>query len=535
MSRSARAAAASHGSATTAIRSLLDESKFTRREIGALEPVGGLGEGAASFTWASAMHEDESAWTVLLFELWPAEGPSRWLAALPEWFADGAEAAAARAAKGTHGADMGEVGRFAGSHGEATLAGLAAGDAESLDPCYGASLSVVASSERGAGAPAVVRQDSLARSLVRSRAAPAADGGGEDEGGLEEGGAAPEREDGLLHLTVCDHSHTRYCDRTLRVCTAEDRVREGNAVRVDATGIVGTLQAGIEAAARGEPGVDLRWFASVTDAEAVRAAEPGGGPEDDVPFLGPETRVVGGAAFLRVSRPALPGGPVPVLGEGEEIPEEWAAVLRRAGIPDGMPHLPLRAVLAAHAALVGQVGSADDVRPTFSSAGACAAWLGLLLRSWSDPSTLALEPALVGRRIVCVARQSGDAPASWVSPEWGPVEAAPPRCREVWISGEAAPGQRLQAQTWYWGGRPGPCTFHWVKVSEDGDRTTLEPRVAGEAEGEAAREDGQPADGSLVAVLPGDVGCKFKVTAGPTRSDGMGAERTSARPSKRVA
>ncbi|KAA0172505.1 hypothetical protein FNF27_05980 [Cafeteria roenbergensis] len=344
------------------------------------------------------------------------------------------------------------------------------------------------------------------------------------------GGSDPNQ----VRITVSPHHHSRYCDRTLRVCTAEGRFREGNCVTATAAA-AGPLADRLRAAASSDA-VAVEWFVS---------AEPGstgGAPATDVDSGGAVD--VGGSAFVRVKRTPTPRGWKDLaLPEGSEadLPDDWAAVFRFAGVPTDMKPLPAATILRACMALRRGGAGAADVQPTFSSAGACGQWLADVVTALSDPASLPLVPSLTGRRVVVRVTRRSDGHQWWSSPS-DTVEAAPPRCRELWIDGAAAPGGVLRARTWYWGGSPGPCAFHWVRVSEDGDRVDMEPRTArpgaeldeAAAALQASEGAGQPADGRLLVVRADDIGCKFKITAEPTRADGMVAERTSGRPTARV-
>lgn len=391
-----------------------------------------------------------------------------------------------------------------------------------------------------AGGAALLRRDSLRQSLQRSSQGRGSDAKGgiaaashlsSEQEVLPEHGRAPTALDGSLHATVMAHSHTRYCDRTLRVCTAEGRLREGNGIVLDASRVpaLAAPRAMHSVAELAAAGWTVSWFASVVD--------------DSAEAEGEEIEAEG-ERFVPIEQPHPPTAPLsPPTAvsavSAAPVPPDWLSFLSACGVPLDMPCLTPAAILAARAALDAGGSAAADVMPTFSSAGACAGGLGLFIECARDPWRLALSTELVGRSLLCRVSRGAEA---WVSPAWGPVEPAPPRCREVWVEGEAVVGGVLTANAWYWGGRPGSCLFHWVRVSAEGERTTYEPRSADlstlpdTASTAAAGADGSgtPADGRVMPVTAADVGCKFKVTAEPARIDGMVAERTSSRPSKAV-
>jgi hypothetical protein len=494
--------------------------------------------------------------------------------ALPEWFLDGSDAASVKAAAvsvrppliGPIGAGLAAptvalaaIQREAGASVSSSVCGTVVVSAQQEDG--------PASFSDPGGAPGLLRRDSLRQSLQRSSrgrdtsdlAAPSRPAPGEET--LPEHGAAPAALDGNLHATVLHHHHTRYCDRTLRVCTAEGRLRQGNGLVLDASRVPELAEARAlhtEPAMR-DAGWTIDWFASIkpasgtpgTDEDASGAAAAGPtGEEEEAEVL-----VVDDERFTRITQPVPPTIPLPpptaASTATEDLPFEWLAFLEGCGVPTTMPRLSPAAVLAARAALDAGGSAAADVMPTFSSAGACADDVGLFIECGSDPWHLALSAELVGRSLVCRVSRKASAEAatdgkSWVSPVWGPVEPGPPRCREVWVEGEAVAGGVLTANAWYWGGEPGSCAFHWVRVSSEGDRKTFDPRsaelsdpldaaaITAALSGAAASESGLPTDGRIMPVTAEDVGCKFKVTAEPARNDGMVAERTSSRPSKAV-
>lgn len=128
----------------------------------------------------------------------------------------------------------------------------------------------------------------------------------------------------------------------------------------------------------------------------------------------------------------------------------------------------------------------------------------------------------------------------WRSLPIGPVEAGPPRIREMWLRGEPVViggAGRLEAACWYWGGLPSSLTlFSWVKVDAEGNRTDtaelhqhpfapFEPKGAGSGSG---------SDPRVMLLDASCVGAMFKATADPARLDGVRGAPTTSKPCSEI-
>jgi len=315
---------------------------------------------------------------------------------------------------------------------------------------------------------------------------------------------------------VLPHRHTLYCDRKRAVCTGEGAVREGNTL--------------------------VQWGGTSWDAPA-----PGAGPSaqqgraawllppslptgSSVTWYASEAVAAGGhAPSLRARAGAVPWATPPPSYDDEgsglamlPLPPTPPFVLPSVpglalGPETASPPLVMDSILASMGAAAA--GAADS--PLYSSAAAQR-----LLRAEEEAAAgnaLALPLSLshIGRRIAVLVIAGGRAHLSAAT---GVVEAAPPRVREVWVDGEAAVGGELRARVLYYGGRPGPCDFSWVRVDGEGRRSESSP-VSALPSGPWTGPGPDPRTRTLTAE---DVGCSFKVTCEPVRADGVrGAPSTS--------
>jgi hypothetical protein len=117
-------------------------------------------------------------------------------------------------------------------------------------------------------------------------------------------------------------------------------------------------------------------------------------------------------------------------------------------------------------------------------------------------------------------------------PAVGPIEAAPPRIRELWVEGNARVGSTLRAHAAYYGGAPGHCEFSWIRVDADGNRTETQPQRISPAA--PLPPDASSADPRCLLITAADVGCAFKVTCEPVRSDGARGAPTTSKPTADV-
>jgi hypothetical protein len=114
----------------------------------------------------------------------------------------------------------------------------------------------------------------------------------------------------------------------------------------------------------------------------------------------------------------------------------------------------------------------------------------------------------------------------------GPVEAGPPKIRNVSIEGDFCVGGRLVAVPEYFGGYEGISEYLWMRIAPDGDRVDITPprilprrfrlhadvlqRVGYPDADETAGED----DPRCIVLTPSELGCRIKVKIRPARLDG---------------
>jgi len=60
----------------------------------------------------------------------------------------------------------------------------------------------------------------------------------------------------------------------------------------------------------------------------------------------------------------------------------------------------------------------------------------------------------------------------------GPIDAAPPKAREIWIEGPQTVGSLLLGRALYFGGYEGPSVVSWISITEEGDTVELKPPTA---------------------------------------------------------
>lgn len=189
------------------------------------------------------------------------------------------------------------------------------------------------------------------------------------------------------------------------------------------------------------------------------------------------------------------------------------------------------------AALSAHDGFPSDSSPLYSGAAALRLMRSEALAAAAHPLRLFLTLDDVGHSFAAVLTHTRTA-AVVRSPVVGPVEAAPPRVRELWLEGTPAVGSALLARAWYFGGVPGACDYSWIRVDAEGNRTETEV---------VAQQplDPLPASGAAASVSAGadvrvrhlggeDVGCMFKVTVDPVRWDGVRGAPTTSKPSAEV-
>ena len=339
------------------------------------------------------------------------------------------------------------------------------------------------------------------------------------------------------YLIIAPHFHTVYCDRKRVVCTAEGAVRQGNRLVIAAPAHGVAPLVGKEASSPGAPeGVVVTWYRTSSVAAAYAESRPA---VDVAVAAGP----AGGAA---VAAEAADGHPSSLEVDGHTL---HPIAKRPAGPaePDvsapGLAGLPDEAPRAAFCAAVAVYGSADGAQHADSPLYSALATVKLLRAeaglAAGDPLQFSLTLDDVGHHLAAVVTLPGH--GTFTTPALGPVEAAPPCTRAIWLEdgtgllqeggvaaplGESAPtvGGALLARIVYYGGAPGLCDVSWIRVDAVGDRSESQiVRLSPASPLGPAGEDGR------VRVLgAGDVKCEFKACCDPVRSDGArGAPATS--------
>jgi hypothetical protein len=341
------------------------------------------------------------------------------------------------------------------------------------------------------------------------------------QGGGGSGTAAARRRDSavaLASIAVLPHHHTVYCDRKRQVCTAEGAVREGNRLLITSQplGLPGPSDDVPQPAA----GVVVTWYRSALpgDASQPAAAQP---TAEHHP-LHPEsyTDASTGNRMVRVparaladvfSAPAAPHLTVPADADARAAYREVLASLRA---PDA---------------------AMQATSPLYSAATALRLLRAETAIALAHPLQYACGLADVGRYVSAMVTVPGHGTVH--VPAVGPVEAAPPRIRELWVEGAPRVGATLVARSAYYGGEPGPCDFSWIRVDAEGNRTETEPQRAvptAPLAADAGGGGGDDTDPRCLRLTPADVGCAFKVTCEPVRADGVRGAPTTSKPTADV-
>jgi hypothetical protein len=324
-------------------------------------------------------------------------------------------------------------------------------------------------------------------------------------------------------LTLVAHEHNKYCDRRVRVCTAPGRYREGERLQL---------------LTRGGPSGALAGFRSVWYRSLVI----------DLSNLGTERAVAaaGGsspAADFQAAEAARPALGAPDLSSLSFFPVDPRPVTDLAPAPPDYAPSPtvaeIRARLAPRLAPAAAPAAGFSSYPLFKEDVGRMLLCALVPRGAVPPPCL--RPRRRGRRVVFVdaagTSESADCAGLIVTQPIGPVEAAPPKAREIWVEGECRVGCTLRGHAYYFGGFEGASRVSWVAIGESGDVAelrppTLSPRPHSDA-GEPAAGAGADDPRSLL-LTPALVGSMLKYRVQPVRSDGNEGHTESSRPTAEV-
>ena len=316
-----------------------------------------------------------------------------------------------------------------------------------------------------------------------------------------------------LRLAVAGHEHNKYCDRRVRVCTAMARVREGNTLYAVVAGGGSEALAGakvawyrsglVDAQLLGAVGVAASGAAAHETGAALPSPDPAAPDGWDAPATAP-LHAGGVAADAHVSRlwPALATATYSAYTPRSpaDLPPCPPDYVPSAGVPDTRRHMALLAVgravapttapTAADAA--GGVPGAIPAAASVSGALRCPLFredIGrlvtalLLAPDAPVPPAIAFAvtpaaadaPPFTPPTVAVVTPGTAAAPAgllAWASPA-GPVEAAPPKAREIWIEGAPVVGCLLVGNVYYYGGYAGMAEVAWVAINDDGETIDL--------------------------------------------------------------
>jgi hypothetical protein len=316
-----------------------------------------------------------------------------------------------------------------------------------------------------------------------------------------------------VRLRLRPHTHSKYCDRRVRVCTAVGRYREGEMLEVLARGGAGEGDEGGESP-RPAAGLEVHWYRSEsllpggagTGACSNRSSVDslaGGGAGD--------ARCVADLTFVLVA--ARPEGDLPPAP------------------PDSMPSPPIAEIkraLAPRAAPARAPPGGFHTYPLFVEDVGC-----MLLAVFAGPGAPPPPPSL---------RPAGPPPGLLVALPVGPVEPAPPRARELWIEGAPAVGALLVGHAYYYGGVEGMSVASWVAIGDDGEAREVKPPAPAAPPHAAPLPTGaEPPGGDAdthpraLRLTPDLRGCLIKFRLQPVRCDGNAGHVESSRPTVEVA
>lgn len=293
-----------------------------------------------------------------------------------------------------------------------------------------------------------------------------------------------------IRIRLKQHEHHKYCDRRVRVCTTPGKYREGEIVQAD-------LRVGTGSAIQ----YDSWWYRSIGTSQLL------GSESTDGPLL----QAAKGLTYELVRAPQP--------SELSPAPPDHAPAPSMADVQAHMVKAALAAAQSASAAHEYALFRADVGKLLLVAA----------IPAGMEPPARVVSPGLEPARL-----ESG----MYLSPPIGPVEAAPPRCREITVTVEGAVdaslppqvGQALLGWVYYFGGVPGAAEVSWVAIGDDGDTKV----VKGPAQAALPGEGGEGQEAWRFVVPPELVGHIIKLRVLPVRSDGNSGHTESSRPTKEV-
>lgn len=305
-------------------------------------------------------------------------------------------------------------------------------------------------------------------------------------------------------LSLIPHEHNKYCDRRVRVCTAPGRYREGEKLQLQP---------------RGGPSGALANYRSVWYRSAVV----------DTFFIG-SNKTLSDKSDQDIQKRIdltmvnfFPINPRPV-SDLAPAPPDYAPSPSIAEI---------RARLAPRLEPAQAPPAGFAVYPLFKEDTGCMILCALIPKNISPPSII--RPRLRGRVQVLVDEVENviETEGIIVTRPVGPIEAAPPKAREIWIEGDYKVGSKLRGEMYYFGGFEGESIVSWIAIKSDGE--TEEVRAPTVISNDIIK-------GGVIDVLdPRELqlteslkGCLLKFRVVPVRSDGNFGHQETSRPTDEI-
>ena len=308
------------------------------------------------------------------------------------------------------------------------------------------------------------------------------------------------------HLCIVAQTHVhslQRCDRSKRVCTAQGRFREGEALRavavpaeeerfVDASAatIFGDVIAAASTGKRSAlPGVEAELATLKPSVDALQWWRSEGGPWD----------LSDAAAYCALPPP-----------EQHEAPERWSALLASM-VPISAAEGGITRAGEPYELAVVDIGRCIGVSP-FRSTGPMAGDARLAADTCVGPIESA--PPFISKVEIAVLDPDRDSTAAFVP------------------QSQFKEGQTVYAQPTYFGGVPGRHIFRWMAISAKGIRVDVVlPTICEQPRSPPGSYEGDPRVLFLSKEL---AGCKLKVKIVAFRSDGADGNDMSSKPSRAV-
>jgi len=302
-------------------------------------------------------------------------------------------------------------------------------------------------------------------------------------------------------LSLIPHEHNKYCDRRVRVCTAPGRYREGEKLQLQP---------------RGGPSGALANYRSIWYRSAVV----------DTFFIGSkkiltDTRDIQTRIDLTMVN-FFPINPRPV-SDLAPAPPDYAPSPSIAEI---------RARLAPRLEPAQAPPAGFAIYPLFKEDTGCMILCALIPRNISPPSII--RPRLRGRVQVLVDETENviETEGIIVTRPVGPIEAAPPKAREIWIEGDCKVGSKLRGEMYYFGGFEGESIVSWIAIKSDGE--TEEVRAPTLISNDIIKGGIDVLDPRELHLTESLKGCLLKFRVVPVRSDGNFGHQETSRPTNEI-